>query len=782
MKKWISYLLVLALCMPYTGVTVAKASRDMSIYFMTEDGWYYIENDYYVVIAGYNEDVADLEIPSEIVGKSVREIDDNAFEAAENLTKVTIPATVNRIGSMAFQNCITLEEIEYAPVENNERTGFTIEDSAFDGCTSLTGTVLPDDIYEIKPSAFHACTSLTSLTIPASVDYLHLGSGAFSTCTSLKRVTIDWGLEEIPTFLFAGCRGLEEVIIPDSVIRIGAEAFQDCDSLTSIEIPNSVHSLGDRAFAYCDGLETFEMPDSIQTLGEECFAECVNLANIQVSKNLEWIGSEAFYNCTSLESLILPYGCTSILTHAFSGCIALTDLYIPSTVDDLYEDVFINCSELTIHTTEDASAVISYAKYDAEPEIPLVYDYDDVYTKTEYETDGDWMYLLEDDQSATIYGYTGSETELTIPTTVGEDENPVKAIGDYAFLYNDDIREMSIPSGVVTIGHSAFNTCFLRNIIVPESVTNIASTAFAGCQGTITLHVVANSVAHTHAVNKKLTHSIKITGIGFSNNEVTIEKGEETYLELVIIPEIASETEVIRESSNESVAEVDSYGCVTGVGVGEATIIVTSEADSTIKGQCKIIVVETKAEDENNNPPGGSGGTTQDTVTPPPSTPPADTDKDTTPSEEKKYPTIGTRCKDGKGANYIIIKEADKGAEVAYASPKNKKVTTVVIPKTVTYKGVTYKVTTISAEAFKNCKKLKKVTIGANVITIGKQAFRNCKKLKTITISAKKLKNVGKSAFKGISAKAVIKVPKSKKKAYKKLLKGKGQGKKVKIK
>ena len=776
MKKWISYLLVLALCMPYTGVTVAKASRDMSLYFMTEDGWYYIENDYYVVIAGYNEDVADLEIPSEIVGKSVREIDDNAFEAAENLTKVTIPATVNRIGSMAFQDCAALEEIEYAPVENNERTGFTIEESAFDGCSSLAGTVLPDDIYEIESSAFHGCASLTSLTIPASVDYLRLGNGAFSACTGLKRVTIDWGLMEIPSSLFSGCSSLEEIIIPDSVIRIGIEAFQNCDSLTSIELPNSVHTLADRAFAYCDELETFEMPDSIRTLGEECFAECVNLANIEVSDNLEWIGSEVFYNCTSLESLILPYGCTTILSFAFSGCVGLTDLYLPSTVDDLYEDVFINCSELTIHTTEDARAVISYAKYDAEPEIPVVYDYEDAYTKTEYETDGDWVYLLEEDESATIYGYTGSETELTIPTTLGEDENPVKAIGDYAFLCNYDIREMSIPSGVVSIGHSAFNTCFLRNLIVPESVTNIASTAFSGCQGTITLHVVANSVAHTHAVAKKLTHSIKITGIGFGNNEITIEKGEETYLELVITPEIASESEVIWESSDESVAEVNHYGCVTGVGVGEATITVTSEEDSTVKGQCKVIVVESQEEDTRN------GGNTQDTLTPPPSTPPVDTDKDTTPSEEKTYPSIGTKCKDKKGGNCIIIKEAEEGAEVAYASPKNKKVTTVTIPKTVTYKGVTYKVTTISSEAFKNCKKLKKVTIGANVKTIGKQAFRNCKKLKTITISSKKLKSVGKAAFKGIASKAVIKVPKSKKKAYKKLLKGKGQGKKVKIK
>lgn len=45
----------------------------------------------------------------------------------------------------------------------------------------------------------------------------------------------------------------------------------------------------------------------------------------------------------------------------------------------------------------------------------------------------------------------------------------------------------------------------------------------------------------------------------------------------------------------------------------------------------------------------------------------------------------------------------------------------------------------------------------------------------------KKQKSVGKNAFKGIKANAKIKVPSKKLKAYKKILKNKGQGNKVKI-
>lgn len=95
-----------------------------------------------------------------------------------------------------------------------------------------------------------------------------------------------------------------------------------------------------------------------------------------------------------------------------------------------------------------------------------------------------------------------------------------------------------------------------------------------------------------------------------------------------------------------------------------------------------------------------------------------------------------------------------------------------------------YKVTQIADNAFENNKKITKVTISSKVKKIGKQAFYGCKKLKSITIKTTKLtsKNVGNNAFKGIYAKATIKVPKRKFKSYKKLLKARGVGKKAKIK
>lgn len=96
--------------------------------------------------------------------------------------------------------------------------------------------------------------------------------------------------------------------------------------------------------------------------------------------------------------------------------------------------------------------------------------------------------------------------------------------------------------------------------------------------------------------------------------------------------------------------------------------------------------------------------------------------------------------------------------------------------------GERYKITSVAANALKGNKKVKTLTIGKNTVKIGKGAFQNCKNLKKIVIKSKKLKKIGSNAFKGISKKAVVKVPKSKKKLYTKLLRASGLPKSVKIK
>ena len=93
------------------------------------------------------------------------------------------------------------------------------------------------------------------------------------------------------------------------------------------------------------------------------------------------------------------------------------------------------------------------------------------------------------------------------------------------------------------------------------------------------------------------------------------------------------------------------------------------------------------------------------------------------------------------------------------------------------------KVTKIGKTAFYGCKKMTKATIGTGVKFIGVKAFSKCSKLQSVVIKTTKLKmkNVGSQAWKGISSKAVIKVPAKNLKAYKSMMKKRGiSGKKQK--
>lgn len=67
----------------------------------------------------------------------------------------------------------------------------------------------------------------------------------------------------------------------------------------------------------------------------------------------------------------------------------------------------------------------------------------------------------------------------------------------------------------------------------------------------------------------------------------------------------------------------------------------------------------------------------------------------------------------------------------------------------------------IEKKAFYKCTALKSITIPEKVVSIGDQAFYGCKKLQKMNLKTKRLKKVGKKAIKGIKKRAVIRVPKS---------------------
>ena len=132
-------------------------------------------------------------------------------------------------------------------------------------------------------------------------------------------------------------------------------------------------------------------------------------------------------------------------------------------------------------------------------------------------------------------------------------------------------------------------------------------------------------------------------------------------------------------------------------------------------------------------------------------------------------PKAGTKYTVG-GNQYTVLK-AGLTVRFSKANPKAK---TVTIPNTITVNGISYKVAEVGANAFKNNKKVKKVTIGANVDKIANKAFNKCPSLRNVIIKTTLLtkKTASKKCFSKVHKKMVIKVPKKVKKTYVKIFKG----------
>lgn len=114
-------------------------------------------------------------------------------------------------------------------------------------------------------------------------------------------------------------------------------------------------------------------------------------------------------------------------------------------------------------------------------------------------------------------------------------------------------------------------------------------------------------------------------------------------------------------------------------------------------------------------------------------------------------------------------------------APKKSKVVTSATKGKVVYaiSGKYAVVKKCTSKKVKSVTILNKVKIGKKTYTvtsIAKNAFKGCKKLKKVTIKATKLKSIRKNAFKGIYKKATFKVPKKQLKKYKKLIKKKKTG------
>ncbi|MBQ7043700.1 MAG: leucine-rich repeat domain-containing protein [Clostridia bacterium] len=326
-------------CTNLTDITISDNITSIGEYAFENTGYMndttnWINNVLYIgdylIKAGVNGDYA--------IKDGTKTIASSAFARCYQLTGITIPNSVTNIDYNAFKNCSNLTNMTIG------NGSISIYNTAFDGCDNLTNLTFGNGSTCVGDGESHysseadertgnfsdALNKLPSFTITITEGVTSINDWAFDHCTSLTKIVIPDSVTSIGDRALSNCYNLKDVIVPKNVTDIGGGAFAKCSSLTDITIPNSVKNLGWEAFYKCVNLVNIKISEQVAVLDENVFYGCVNLTDIEIPDSVTEIGYGAFEGCTGLTDITIPDGVTKIRDYAFEGCTSLTSI----TVDE----------------------------------------------------------------------------------------------------------------------------------------------------------------------------------------------------------------------------------------------------------------------------------------------------------------------------------------------------------------------------------------------------------------------------------------------------------------
>ena len=103
------------------------------------------------------------------------------------------------------------------------------------------------------------------------------------------------------------------------------------------------------------------------------------------------------------------------------------------------------------------------------------------YSSSDTESWSEYDYQILDDGTIEIIYYYGCDEVIIIPSEI--DGRKVTGIKGFNLSNKENIKSITIPDGVTSIGDSAFSGCrSLTDITIPDSVTSIGDSAFSGCR------------------------------------------------------------------------------------------------------------------------------------------------------------------------------------------------------------------------------------------------------------------------------------------------------------
>lgn len=437
-------------------------------------------------------------------------IADNAFAGNGSITLVTVPATVETIGSNAFDG------VTYPIIKINATTPPVLASKL----PMLSAIVPPASVKAYKAANYWKDMTIigegkndievtTSATVdlteaimtqakitPASVtsikvhgpltndDIINALNTNMRSCYAID--LSDAEIEALPDGAFNGKIGLLEITLPAGLKAIGNNAFNGCFALRNeVTIPAGVETIGSYAFAGCKNAKfNPALPETLTAIGDYAFQNCANLYAVTLPASLQTIGAHAF-EASNVQEAVLPAGLKTIGAYAFRHCSNITRVTLPDGLTTLGEGAFQQCEALVTADLMNPMDITSIPRYAFDGCLGLR----NVYLPFFIEAVGD-------------YAFRGCASLRQIQFVA-----PTKTIGAYAFSGCRSLKSLDLfkCENFTTIGAYAFSGCTsLKSLNLPKSLETIGEYAFSGCQAISVISspsLVPPTIANESALN-----------------------------------------------------------------------------------------------------------------------------------------------------------------------------------------------------------------------------------------------------------------------------------------
>ena len=400
-------------------------------------------------------------------------LNDNTIDGIKlsNLVEVSLPASLEKIGPKAFNNCPTLKSVTIPSCVKSFSTG------AFKGCNGLTDVIFeqPSSLETFEYSScglFADSDSLKTFTIPESVTRLSAKTFMNSKIESIiipETVRIIDG-----TSMFYGCADLKTVTLPSYFVDVEDEMFSGCSSLEELWI-TEIRSVGIDAFKGCAKLKDFDYASMVE-IGSGAFAG-TGIESFKASANLTEIPKMLFMDCKNLKTVDLA-GVTSLGYRSFYGCSAITEIVIPETLTEIEASAFCACSSLEKVTfTADEVVFLHTANHGpfqetAVKELTIPANVRIISSATSLPTVE--RVIFEAGSNCEEYGLrTPLISEITLPSKL-------KKLRGYTFENCANLKSITLPEGLESIGSACFSNSAIETIGFPASLHTLGSESLSG--------------------------------------------------------------------------------------------------------------------------------------------------------------------------------------------------------------------------------------------------------------------------------------------------------------